>query len=380
MSFAHFKHTKITGVITVFPDNCINIDDEIGFYDNDIKKLERNKKILGLGTRYVLPQGLTCLDLSEYAAKKLINKLQIDKNDIDGVIVASVAHDYVAPADACIIQDRLGLNENCTCFDISGLSCSAYVHALLTASALIESGALKRILILVGDMNSTHSDVRNRNSNMLYSDAGSATIIEYSEQESPSWFYTGTQGSGWNKIIGPATGARLPIRSDIANIEITDANGNVWHLWDEILKGYDIFQFTLNTAPKSITKTLEYANKTVDDIDFFPMHQANGQIVKSIAQRARVPLEKTSGKTFTKYANCGAPSVLSVVCDQLYGKTVKNIMLLSFGVGLSWGASIQDFSNTVNMGIEFMKIPEKLPTRQELAQQWISYFKGEENA
>lgn len=377
MSFSSFKHAKIKGILTVLPDHCIHIDDEIRFYDNDPKKLARNKKILGLEDRYVLPQGLTCLDLCEEAAKRLITDLKLNKDEIDGIIVASNCHEFASPADACILQGRLGLSENCTCFDIGGLSCSAYVHALMTAHSFIETGVMKKCLVLAGDMNSIHSDVRNRNSNMLYSDSGSATLVEYSEKEYPSWFQTGTRGSGWAKIITPGTGVHLPIRKDIADIEITDSNGNVWHLWDEVLKGFDIFQFTMYAAPKSIRETLEYAGKNIDDIDYFPMHQANGQIVKTIAQHAKIPEGKSSGETFSKYANCGAASIVSAICDQLKDKNVKDIMLVTFGVGLSWGTCIVDFSNVFNGGVQFFEIPENLPTRAELIEKWIGYFKGE---
>ena len=124
MSNSKFKHVKIAGFLTVVPNNPIKIDKEIIFYNNDPKKLERNKKILGLDTRYVLKEGITCLDLCEEAAKKLIGELKIDKNTIDGVIVTSNCHEYCSPADACIIHGRLDLNPTCNCFDISGLSCS----------------------------------------------------------------------------------------------------------------------------------------------------------------------------------------------------------------------------------------------------------------
>ena len=377
MSNSKFKHVKITGFLTVVPDNPIKIDEEIRFYNNDPKKLERNKKILGLDTRYVLKEGITCLDLCEEAAKRLIEKLKIDKETIDGVIVTSNCHEYCSPADACIIHGRLDLRPDCNCFDISGLSCSSYVYSLMTVSSLIESGVMKRCLLLTGDMNSLHSDVRNRNSNMLYSDAGSATILEYSEEEFDSWYDTGTDGKGWNKIITPASGSKFPVRKDIADIEVTDNEGNVWHLWDEILKGFDIFQFTMNAAPASVKNLLEYSGKTVEDIDFFPMHQANGQIVKTVAMHSGIPRGKYSNETFSKYANCGAPSVLSNLCDALQGKTVKDVMLISFGVGLSWGCCIVNIENAFNGGVIKYHLPDEIPTRAEQAGKWIGYFKGE---
>mgnify|MGYP002601083090 CR=1 FL=1 len=377
MALASFKHVKIKGIITVLPEHCIHIDDEIRFYDNDPKKLERNKGILGLGSRYILPQGLTCLDLCEEAAKRLIKELRINLEEIDGVIVVSETHDYIAPSDACLIQGRLKLPAKCMCFDVGGLSCSGYVHGLLIAHSLIESGVMNKCLLLAGDMNASRSDVRNRNSAMLFSDSGSATIIERSEDTYNSFFDVGTNGDKWDKIIVPASGNRLPIRNDIANIEVTDEKKNVWRLWDVIMKGGDVFQFALRVAPKSMTDLLQYAGKTVEDIDYFPMHQANKQIVSFIQKIANIPIEKTSGVTFEKYANCAAASVVSVICDQLKDKKVNDIMLVTFGIGLSWGTCIVDFGNVVNCGVQFMKTPEKIKTRSEITEYWIKYFKGE---
>lgn len=379
MGNAHFKHAKITGVKLVLPKRKISIDDEVCYYDGDVKRVQRMKAFIGLGDRYVVDPGVTCLDLSHAAAERLIAEMRIDPETIDGIIVASNCHDFSGPADACIEQGRLGLKDSATCLDLNGLSCSSYVHALLIAHSFIENGVMKRCLVLSGDMNSTHSDVRNRNSNMLYSDAGSATIVERTEDETPSWFNTGTHGKGWDRIIAPASGYKVPIRKDIAGIEVTDSKGNVWHLWDEILKGFDIFQFTMYAAPASIKTLFEYSGLSAEDIDYFPMHQANGQIVGTIARRAGVPKTKTSGSTFSKYANCGAPSVVSAICDQLFGKDVSRVMLVTFGVGLSWGSCIVDLKGLHNGGVEFYHTPEDLPTREETIKKWINHFMENDN-
>ena len=169
----------------------------------------------------------------------------------------------------------------------------------------------------------------------------------------------------------------MPIRKDIAEIEVKDDKNNVWHLWDVILKGFDVFQFTMNVAPKSIREILTYSDKKIEDIDYFPIHQANGQIVKTIAQHAGLPKNKISGKTFEKYANCGAASIVSAICDQLIDKNVKNIMMVTFGVGLSWGTCIVNFNDVVNLGVQFFKTPTKIKSRESTIDDWIKYFKGE---
>ena len=377
MTFCKFENVKISGIQAVIPNNCINIDDEIKYYNNDEKLLNRNKKILGLGTRYIVDEGTTNCDLCEAAAENLLQKLNIDRNEIDTLVVSSTSHDYTYPASACIIQDRLGLSEDCACFDLSGLACSAYVYALRTCFSLVESGASKKCLLLVGEVASQHSDKRNRNSNMLFSDAGTATLIEYSEEKMSTFFKVGTQGKNWNRIMAPAGGWKLPIREDIVNIEEVDERGNVWHLYDEIMKGMDVFKFTMDVGPKGISDIIEYANKTLNDIDFGALHQANKQIVENVAKLAKLPKEKYSSETFSKYANCGSAAVVTNICDQLKNKEVKNVVLATFGVGLSYAFSLIDLSKTKIFGFD-KYIPKTKPyTREELIQNWIKYFKGE---
>lgn len=377
MTFCKFENVKISGIQAVIPSNCINIDDEIKYYNNDEKLLNRNKKILGLGTRYIVDEGTTNCDLCEAAAENLLQKLNIDRNEIDTLVVSSTSHDYTYPASACIIQDRLGLSEDCACFDLSGLACSAYVYALRTCFSLVESGASKKCLLLVGEVASKHSDKRNRNSNMLFSDAGTATLIEYSEEKMQTFFKVGTQGKNWNKIMAPAGGWKLPIREDIVNIEEVDERGNVWHLYDEIMKGMDVFKFTMDVGPKGISDIIEYANKTLDDVDFVALHQANKQIVENVAKLAKLPKDKYSSETFSKYANCGSAAVTTNICDQLENKNVKNVILATFGVGLSFAFALIDFSKTKIFGFEKYIQKNKPYTREELIENWIKYFKGE---
>lgn len=379
MGFSKFKHVKVSGITAVVPEKVINIDDEIEFYDNDIKKLERNKSILGLGTRHVVDDGVTTVDLCEQAAKNLIAELKFDADKIEALIVVSVSHDFCYPASSCILQGRLKLPESCLCFDISGLACSGYVHGLLQAHALIESGVVKNCLLLTGDIASTFTDKKNRLSNMLFGDAATATLLEYSREAKESYFLTGTKGADWDKLIAPAGGRYFPIRKDIADIEVKDINGNVWHLWDDLMKGMSVFEFTMNVGPKSINELLEYAGRTIDDIDFFAIHQANKQIISTVGKHSHLPKEKYSSKTFSGYGNCASSSVTTVLCDQLTDKAINEIFLCTFGVGLSWGSCIINFDNVHNGGIKIFNSSCNIKSRKEKAEYWINYFLGEDN-
>ena len=380
MSKSKFNHVKICGITAVVPEQFINIDDEIEFFNNDIKLLERNKKILGLGTRHVADDRTTNCDLCEAAARDLIDALNVDKDTIDGLIVVSSSHDYHYPASACVLQGRLDLSEECSCFDVSGLACSAYVHGLWLAHSLISSRAAKKVLLLAGDITSTHSDRRNRNSNMLFGDAGTATLLEYTDEENTAYFYTGTRGKDWDKLIAPAGGYALPIRKDIADLEVVDKTGNVWRMYDDIMKGLDVFKFATDVGPKGINAVLKYAGKTKEDVDWFAFHQANKQIVRTIGMYAGLPKDKFSADTFSKYGNCGAAAVTTDICHQLQGKSVQTVCLATFGVGLSFGFAVVDMKETDIGGLRLYKTPENKMTRAEKIEYWNNYFKEGNNA
>ena len=380
MPKSKFNHVKISAITAVVPENYINIDDEIEFFNNDAKLLERNKKILGLGKRHVIDDRTSNADLCEAAAQNLINNLNLDKNEIDTLIVVSSSHDYHYPASACVLQGRLGLNNECTCFDVSGLACSAYVHGLFLAHSLISGGASKKCLLLAGDITSTHSDRRNRNSNMLFGDAATATLLEWTDDENMAYFYTGTQGKDWDKLIAPAGGYDLPIRKDIADMEIVDETGNVWRLYDDIMKGLDVFKFTTEIGPRGIKEILDYAGKEQEDIDYFAFHQANKQIVRTIAMYAKLPKEKWSTETFSLYGNCGAAAVTMDICRQLSSQSVKNLCLATFGVGLSWGFGIVNTQETKVYPVALYKTPDNKMNREQKIKYWIEYFKRGNNA
>lgn len=374
MSFSKFDSALISGLVSVVPENHICIDDEIEFYGGNKAKLERNKKFLGLGTRHVVPEGMTVCTMCEQAARLLIEQNKIDLMEIDTLIVSSINHDYNGNSSACIIQGNLGLSDETACFDTSGLGCTDVVYGLWLAHALVQSGASKKCLFLEGSTSSLLVDKRNRHSSMLFGDAAVAVLVERSSTPILSFFHLKSIGQEWKKIVTPAGGFKFPIRKDIVDAEFTDAEGNVIHFWDSIMRGGDIFKFAIEQAPETIQKLLDFAGMTREQIDFFCIHQANGQIVRTIMNHAALPKEKGSGETFTKYGNCGGTSVLVNYCDQLKNISPHYVQLVTFGVGLSVGSCILDVSKASNGGVHLMSAPSDLQTREDIISTWESYI------
>ena len=100
MAFATFRNVKITGISVVVPEKEISIFDELEFYDNNLKKVQRMNKIVGFNKRRVTEEGITPTDYAAQAAEALISKLNIDRSTIDALINVEQKLTYDGPVDA----------------------------------------------------------------------------------------------------------------------------------------------------------------------------------------------------------------------------------------------------------------------------------------
>lgn len=376
MSTSQFIHVRVAGVKTSLPEHFIDVDDELQYFGNNPKRLERQKKMIGYGRRYLADEYTTVTDLAVDAAEKLFKEMDVSPETIEAILFVNQSPDYVAPADACIAHGRLGLNTSVPCFSIN-LGCSGYVYALWTAHALLESGAIKNCLVLAGDLPTHTITQSNRKSAPVFGDAASATYLVRTEEETKSVFVLGTDGKGWDKLILPFGGMRLPYDKDTFNYSATDVAGNTWTPTQSMMKGEDVFAFTMDVAPQLIKDTITAAGWTNDDVSLFAIHQANKQILDMIISKADIPAEKTPTDVFSKYANNSTNSVVTVVCDQV-GKSLEKTLLATFGIGLSWGGAALDLTGMYNGGITTYHPPARRLTREQQIEHWLNYFKGGE--
>lgn len=355
MAVSKFSHVKITGIEYVIPNNiCRNVDNYLHFFDNNPKKLERAKKMIGYGNIYKAPEGVTTSDLCEYAANNLIKNMNIERNEIDALIFVSQSPDYFAPPSSQVLHKKLDLSESCAVFDVTQ-GCTGYVYGLWLASSLIESRAAEKVLLCAGDNTYIDPELDQKGGSLLFSDAGCATLLEYSDNENLSSFYIGSKGKGFESIIYPAGRSRLPVSEKILKTVITDKDGNKWKLNEGFMDGLAVFDFTMNTVPAHIAGLLQSSGYNIDDIDFFGIHQANKQIVKTLAEKAGIPESKYSVDTFTKYGNHGGISCLSNLIDNyadIIQKEKSRAALISFGTGLSWASVIFDIGQIYCSGIK----------------------------
>lgn len=384
MGLAQLQKVRVRALAGVVPPECVDIRSELDtLFGGDSRQLERYIKIMRLGSRRIASPTTTNLMLCHAAAARVLDYLQKESGagesaggTIDALILSSTSLDYKYPASACILQGYLGLPEDCTCLDMTGLGCSAFVHALLLGSSLIQSGAARRCLVVAGDTNSRHTNPRNKNTRILFGDGAAAALLERDEEAGPSYFLTGTRGKDYELLIAPAGGAALPLDHELLDLELRDKAGNVWHLWEDVMQGMEIFRFSTEIAAWGIERLLKAAGVEREEVDYYALHQANGQIVKAVAAVAALPKGRYSAETFERYGNCGNAAVALDLCRELQQRQHDRVCLATFGVGLSWGLSLLDTSKTRSLGISDYEATLPEPTRAELIEHYCSLFVG----
>ena len=325
MAFLNFSNVRIAGVSACVPRNVVD-----NFCGEGISKdynPEDFVKTTGIRERRV--GDLTTSDLCIPAAEKLISDLGWNKEDIEAVIFVSQFRDYILPATACIIQDKLGLSRECYATDIS-LGCSGWVYGLSSTVSLMCNGGIKKALLMAGDARRHYNAVE-----PLFGYAGTVTALEYQEGEKGFSFHFGTDGSGYDAIIIEDGGARNQINeSSFQHQSIGDGRLEIK------MNGMDVFSFGISAAPKSVKKLVEHFDLDYADIDYFVFHQANMMMNKMITKKLKLQETKCPTNLF-HFGNTSSASIPLVIVTELKNKCEKDrtkFICCGFGVGLSWGS------------------------------------------
>lgn len=285
---------------------------------------------------------LTTSDLSFAAAEKLIADLHWDKSEIEALIFVSQTPDYILPATACILQNRLGLPKECYAADIS-LGCSGWVYGLSSIATLCSSGGIKKGLLLVGDAKGRLDG----KFDPLFGHAGTATAVEFCESCEPLKFHFGTDGSGYDAIITPDGGCRNYITPKTFEMECVD--GVMKNRMYTRMKGMDVFSFGITTAPKTVKKLADHFEFNYLDYDYFLFHQANMKMNNTIVKKLKLDPDKVPS-CMKHFGNTSSASIPLAIVTELKGKIEKTptkFICCGFGVGLSWGTVAFETSELV---------------------------------
>jgi 3-oxoacyl-[acyl-carrier-protein] synthase III len=298
----------------------------------------------GIRSRRVAAPGETAGDLACAAAEALFARGRVRREDVDFILLCTQAPDYLLPTTACVLQQRLGIARSAGALDFN-LGCSGFVYGLSLAKGLVESGAARCVLLLTADTYSKYIHPQDRSVRTLFGDGAAATVVgAHDGAEAIGPFVFGTDGAGARDLIVEAGGARRPRGPDTA-LAHEDANGNVRSPENLYMNGAEVFSFTLREVPAAIDALLDKARLRREDVDHFVLHQANRFMLDALRKKIGIAPEKLPihiedvGNTVSSTI----PLALVRMRDAGQLGAGTRLMLVGFGVGYSWAATIIHF-------------------------------------
>lgn len=333
----------MTGVIcgtgACVPDRVLDNNEIAQFVDTSDQWIQERT---GVARRRIAVEETTSSMAAE-AGRQAIEEAGVKPEEIDMILAATATPDHIFPCAACEIQEKLQA-VNAVCFDLNA-ACSGFLFAYQTAQAYIAAGIYRTILVVGSECLSRVVDWEDRGTCILFGDGSGAALLKASEGR--NWIsaaHSDGKGGpallcrGLNVTEGEKTG-NLP--GDSSGEETAAGNGRNYISMD----GKAVFQFAVRKVPEVIREVLDANALSVEDIDWFILHQANKRIVESVAKRLKTDMARFP-MNLQEYGNTSSASI-PILLNEMNRKGLlkkgQKLVLAGFGAGLSWGAAVLEW-------------------------------------
>lgn len=311
----------IAGVGHFLPEKIVTNDElSLSINTND----EWINTRTGIRQRHIAAEDCLTSDLACEALKLAMAQYNIAPSQLDGIILATVTPDLFMPATAVKVQQAIGMNCGFA-FDVQA-ACSGFIYALNIAYSMLKSGQAKRIAVIGAETMSRILDWNDRSTCVLFGDGAGAVIVSAEEEEDAG-------------IIG------IEMFSDMNTLDILKVNGGVsiGNLDAKLqMNGREVYKFAIESMHNSILHVLHKNNMLIEHVDFIIPHQANLRIIKSLAEKMQMPMEKFI-ITVDKHANTSAASIPLALSLGMQNGVIKKghtVLMTAVGAGMTWGSVI----------------------------------------
>jgi 3-oxoacyl-[acyl-carrier-protein] synthase-3 len=349
-----FQGARISGVQLVLPVNEVAFDEEISGYNFTPQQSAKLKALMGYDRRRVVTPPTTSSDLVVAGFESLAAQGLLDLSTLDALILVTQTPDYLMPGTSYIVHNRLRLQQDMLCLDINQ-GCAGYIVGLFTAFSLLAQENFKRIALVNVDILSRLVAPADRNSRPIIGDAAAITIIDADPQGGKIHGNLKVDGSGWDALMVPAGGMKLPPGPQTAVPE-TDANGNARALDNLVMKGDVVFNFVMQEVPPMINSLIGDSDIKLSQVDGFLFHQPNPFMLRKLGEKIGITLDKLPMDLVPKYGNSSGVTIPAVLCSHYQREffDVPRLMCMAgFGVGLTWGSLLMPMQD-----ISFLKVLE----------------------
>ncbi len=283
----------------------------------------------GIRERRHAPPEISTGDMALAAAERCIQAAEIDRRHIDLLLLATLSPDYLLPATASVLQDRLGLS--CAAMDVSA-ACAGFMYALVTGMQFVGTGCSNVALVIGADTNSRVMNPDDKKTYPLFGDGAGAVLITKGTAEQGLLAYTlGADGSGEQLLVRPTGGSKVPLNGSTPGTD-----------WFVKMDGRPVFKWAVRLLDDSSRQVLNAAGCKTSDVDLWLFHQANIRILEAAADALAIDRKKVETH-IDRYGNTSAGSVPIALDEALRGGRFSRgdlLLLCGFGGGLSWGTAL----------------------------------------
>ncbi|WP_018249680.1 beta-ketoacyl-ACP synthase III [Orenia marismortui] len=326
------RRAKIAGVGSFAPENTLTNYDLEEMVDTSDEWITTRT---GIKERRVAKEDVTTSDLAYEASKRALKHAGLKAEDLDLILVATATPDHIAfPSTACILQDKLGV-KGIPAFDLAA-ACSGFVYGISVATQYIETGAYDNILVVGAETLSKIINWEDRGTCVLFGDGAGAAVLSPTQSGGILSNTIGADGSQNDVLIVRGGGSKQPFSQQIIDEGL--------HYVE--MEGSPVFKFAVRILGKAAKEALKLAGLERDDIDYLIPHQANIRIVDAAAKRLKLNKDQIY-VNLDKYGNTSAASIPLALDEAVRSGKITSgdiVVLVGFGAGLTWGASVIEWS------------------------------------
>ena len=267
---------------------------------------------IGVRRVAVKQEGEQTSDLCVAAFRNLQSIVAFNPLSVDALVVVTQNPDQSIPHTLAIVHGKLDLPARCACFDIS-LGCSGYVYGLSILLGFMEHCGLGTGLLFTADPYSPIIDPTDKNTALLFGDAATVSLVDHRYAFRTVEFTFGTAGTRYEDLC--RQGQTLS------------------------MNGRSIYDFIVENVPRDIQTLLDRSHLSVGAIDRFLFHQGSRHLVETLAKRLKIDPARAPYK-IEDYGNTVSSSIPLLLKDELVDRSVHNLVISGFGVGLSWASAV----------------------------------------
>ncbi len=290
----------------------------------------------GIRERRIAAPDETAADMAVRAGARALEKAGLNPADIDLVIVATITPDMPFPSTACLVQDRLGMGPVCA-FDVEA-ACSGFIYITEIATSMLQSGRFHNALVIGTEKLSSILDWNDRSTCVLFGDGAGAAVLSREENGNGDGgrgiidTRLGADGSASNILYMPGGGCRIPA---------TAASVTAGHHFLK-MNGREVFKIAVRIMGQASQDILTDNNLGLGDAALIIPHQANSRIIEMLSERMKLPMDRFH-MNLDRLGNTSAASVplaLDEAVEQGKIRPGDYVVLVAFGAGLTWGATL----------------------------------------